>query len=368
MNQARLVWLAVLSASLTAGLSGCRAKPPVTDDALTTTVQNQISADTAIAGQPITVSVQNGVVTLNGVVANAAQKTLAARDVAGIEGVKEVYNNLAVGPASASSMTPPPAAPPLAPAPRPALERHEAHQAAPIERIPQNQVAQNNPPPPPAQPQPQPVPPPATPPPAPPPPQPVYKNVVVPAGETIPVRVTQTLDSATAQQGDPFSGVVSSDVVINGLVAIPAGTPVSGQVDVAKDATHFKGSSQLTVSLNSMTRRGDKISLTTEGYTVQGKGRGANTAEKGAGGAVVGAILGGIFGGGKGAAIGAAAGGGAGAGSNAITRGQQVQIQSETIVRFKLTTDITVKVRTDAEEHEHRENTSDPNLVRRPNN
>jgi hypothetical protein len=364
MNQARLVWLAVLSASLTAGLSGCRAKPPVTDDALTTTVQNQISADTAIAGQPITVSVQNGVVTLDGVVANAAQKTLAARDVAGIEGVKEVYNNLAIGPASATSMTPPPAAPPLAPAPRPALERHEAHQAAPIERIPQDQVAQNNPPPSPAQPQPQQ----ATPPPPPPPPQPVYKNVVVPAGETIPVRVTQTLDSATAQQGDPFSGVVSSDVVINGLLAIPAGTPVSGQVDVAKDATHFKGSSQLTVSLNSMTRRGDKVSLTTDGYTVQGKGRGANTAEKGGGGAVVGAILGGIFGGGKGAAIGAAAGGGVGAGSNAITRGQQVQIQSETIVRFRLTTDVTVRVRTDADEREHHENTNDPNLVRRPNN
>ncbi len=362
MNQARLVWLAVLSAGLTAGLSGCRAKPPLTDDALTTTVQNQLAADTAISGQPITVSVQNGVVTLNGVVANAAQKTLAARDVAAIDGVKEVYNNLAVGPASATSMTPPPAAPPLAPAPKPTPARHEAHEAAPIERVPApNSVAQVNPPPP-SSPQPQP----AAPAP-PPPPQPVFKTVVVPAGETIPVRVTQTLDSATAQQGDPFSGVVSADVVINGLVAIPAGTAVAGQVDVAKDATHFKGSSQLTVSLNSMTRRGDKISLTTEGYTVQGRGRGANTAEKGVGGAAVGAILGGIFGGGKGAAIGAAAGGGVGAGSNAITRGQQVQIQSETILRFRLTTDVTVRVRTDNNEHEHRDNGNDTNLARRPN-
>jgi hypothetical protein len=50
----------------------------------------------------------------------------------------------------------------------------------------------------------------------------------------------------------------------------------------------------------------------------------------------VGAILGGILGGGKGAAIGAAAGGGVGAGANTVTRGQQVQIESETVVRFKL--------------------------------
>ena len=60
----------------------------------------------------------------------------------------------------------------------------------------------------------------------------------------------------------------------------------------------------------------------------------------------VGAILGGILGGGKGAAIGAAAGGGVGAGANTVTRGQQVQIESETVVRFKLSDAIIVHVTT----------------------
>jgi hypothetical protein len=171
--------------------------------------------------------------------------------------------------------------------------------------------------------------------------------VTIAAGETIPVRITQTLDSATTQPDTPFSGVVASDIIIDGLVAIPAGTNVSGNVDQVKDATHFKGASSLTVSLTGINRRGERLGVSSEPYTVQGKGRGSNTLEKTGGGAAVGAILGGIFGGGKGAAIGAAAGAGAGAGSNAITRGQQVQIASESVVRFHLTSPITVKVRTD---------------------
>jgi hypothetical protein len=115
-------------------------------------------------------------------------------------------------------------------------------------------------------------------------------------------------------------------------------------VDAVQDAAHFKGSSLLTVSLSSISRKGERIDVATEAYTKQGEGRGKNTAEKVGGGAAVGAILGGIFGGGKGAAIGAAAGGGVGAGANGVTRGQQVQIPSETVVRFKLSDPIIIHV------------------------
>jgi hypothetical protein len=158
------------------------------------------------------------------------------------------------------------------------------------------------------------------------------------------VRITQTLDSATTQTGDKFTGEIASDLIIDGLVAIPQGTQVTGHVDAAQDAAHFKGSALLTVSLTAINRKGEHISVTTDEYTKQGEGRGKNTAEKVGGGAAVGAILGGIFGGGKGAAIGAAAGGGVGAGAQGVTRGQQVQIPSETVVRFKLSDPIIVHV------------------------
>ena len=324
---------------LTLAFAGCKSSAP-DDAALTQNIQSALTSDTAIAGQPVQVAVQSGVATLSGSVSNDAQRTLAARDAAGVAGVSKVLNNIGINtlPTAGASVSARPAYPASTPAERArALVKPspaDSRQPAPIER----QQQAYNPPPPPQQPQNY----------APAPQAPTFKTVTIAAGNTIPVRVTQTLDSGTTQPDTTFSGVVASDIVIDGLVAIPAGTNVSGHVDAVQDASHFRGSSMLTVSLTTVSRRGDHIALTTDPYTVQGKGRGANTAEKTGGGAAVGAILGGIFGGGKGAAIGAAAGAGAGAGSNAITRGQQVQIASESVVRFHLSAPITVRVRTDA--------------------
>ena len=336
--------------ALSLAFAGCKsASAPVDDATLTGAIQKQLSTDNAIAGQPIQTVVASGVATLSGSVGNDAQRSLAARDAASVAGVKEVVNNIAL--ASAQATAPPPVPIPYTtPTNRPAAVKPQPiRQAAPIERHDldrrdDNQRAYNQPPPatqPSIQPQPSAPPPPA------------FRSVTVPSGDAISVRITETLDSATTQPGTTFSGVVASDVLVDGQVAIPAGSSVSGSVDEVHEAGHFKGNSLLTLSLNSLSRRGDRIALTTEPYTVSGKGRGVNTAEKTGGGAAVGAILGGIFGGGKGAAIGAAAGGGVGAGSNAITRGQQVQIASESVVRFRLANSITVRVRTDGTQTVH---------------
>jgi BON domain len=373
MGRVRVYLKFFAGAALVLGLAGCRHSP---DDAtLAQTVQSQLASDTSINGLPIQTTVQGGVVTLNGTVQNDAQKVLAARDAAGVAGVKEVQNNIAVASSGFSavtgSMTAPPPPPPL-PAPTPKTNQTlkpsaAVHQAAPIERqnppAPPLQAQATVPPQPPAPAsQPEAAAPPQPPPPPPPPPQPVYKELAIPSGTTLPVRMTQTLDSATTQEGTSFSGVIASDILIDGLVALPAGTAVSGRVDAVQEAAHYKGQALLTVSLASVSRKGEHIAITTDPYTVTGKARGANTAEKVGGGAAVGAILGGIFGGGKGAAIGAAAGGGAGAGANTITRGQQVQIQSESVVRFHLSTAMAVKVRTDSEK-----NSSDVGLQQHPN-
>ncbi len=346
--------LSIAAAVLAITLAGCKSTPKVTDASLTTAIQSTLAGDSAVAGQPVTVAVDGLVATLGGTVANDAQRTLAARDAAGVDGVKTVVNNITVGSATANTLPllPMPTGPAVStdpgPAPLPAPSGRKGNpppprvqrEPAPIERS----QPVYNPPPPMAQNQPQPVQAP------PPPPQPTYRNVTVASGSTIPVRITQTLDSATIEAGTPFSGVVASDILVDGLVAIPAGSNVSGHVDAVQEAAHFKGSSLLTVSINTVSRRGERLEVSAEPYTVTGKGRGVNTAEKTAGGAAVGAILGGIFGGGKGAAIGAAAGGGVGAGSQAVTRGQQVQIMSESVVRFHLNSPISVRVRTDGAE------------------
>jgi BON domain len=333
---------AIISLSFAAALAGCKSAAPAANDAtLNTQVQAKLFADQSLSGQPIQTSVANGVVTLNGSVSADSQRSIASGDAAQVAGIKTVVNNLIVQApppetTSASVVAPSPMTMPV-PAPRhekPSADVHRPDfQPAPIVRngppppsSQQNQQQAENQPQQQAQ-----LPPPPSPPPA-----PVVHNITLPAGTTIPVPTTQT--------GDKFTGAIASDIVVDGLVVLPQGTNVTGHVDEAKDAAHYKGSASLTLSLSALDRHGDRIQLSTEPYIKEGEGRGKNTAEKVGGGAAVGAILGGIFGGGKGAAIGAAAGGGVGAGANTITRGQQVQIPSETVIRFKLADSIIVHV------------------------
>ncbi|MEO6817214.1 MAG: BON domain-containing protein [Edaphobacter sp.] len=352
-----ITFAAVFAVALS--FSGCKkSTPPPDDAALTTAVQTRLSADRALQPESIQATVENGVATLNGTVGNEAARSLAAADAAQIAGLRTVVNNLTVQ--QAQQLAPEPQVATVAPPPPPARVRKEEtrkrqrperveHSPAPIERVAPPVQAQAAPPPPPP-------PPPAR------PAAPSFRDVTVPAGTTLPIRITQTLDSASTQQGDSFSGTVASDVVLDGVVAIPHGTPVSGRVDAVQEAAHFKGNSLLTIELTGLRLHGSSVALATEPYSLEGKGRGKNTAIKTGGGAAVGAILGGIFGGGKGAAIGAAAGGGLGAGSNAITRGEQVQIPSESLIRFHLTNSISMRV-----SNNNSKNDSDnPSLQQRP--
>ena len=325
-------------------LASCKSSPPVpTDDAsLTAALQSRIAGDGAISSEPIQSSVQKQVATLTGTVSSEAVRSLAAADAAQVAGIKTVVNNLTVqAPAptvTAAAAPPPPLPQPVAPKPKPKSAPIVRNTPPPPAEIPAPETAAAPPPPPPQEQLP--------PPPPPPPPPPAFHNITLAPDTVIPIRITETLDSATTQQGDRFTGTIAADVITDGLVVIRQGTPVSGRVSAVQEAAHYKGSSLLTIELTSINRQGEKLTVTTEPYSVQGKGRGANTAEKVGGGAAVGAILGGILGGGKGAAIGAAAGGGAGAGVNTVTRGQQVQIPSETLIRFKLTNTLSLKVPT----------------------
>lgn len=353
---------ALLSVALFIATVGCKSKPsaaPPDDATLLQSVQTKLSSDTSLGNEPIQASVQQGVATLDGAVSSEAARGLAANDAAQVTGIRTVVNNLTVQPSAALSVPPPPpikpepptgrhkpsaVTPPRvvpAPAPAPAPPAQQAEAApAPIERE---------------------TPPPPAPKPPPPPPTPVVRSITLDSGTTIPIRITQTLDSATTQQGDTFSGVLASDILSDNLVVLPQGTPVSGRVTTVQEAAHFKGNSLLTIELSSVDRKGDHIAVTTDPFSKAGNGRGKNTAEKVGGGAAVGAILGGILGGGKGAAIGAAAGGGAGAGVQAVTKGQQVQIESETLIRFHLANPITVRVSTGNQAHS---NESDADLQR----
>ena len=306
------------SALLSLGIAGCHHA--LTDAQLTTNVHDAIAGDPTIRQQPVQVSSQNGVITLTGNVSDDTASGVAAQDAARVKGVKEVVNSLQVaGVQVAPTVTTPDA--PTQPRQTTPEERQTIAGGKPLPP-PSTETGSAAPPPPPA---------------------PVVRSVTAPDGTAIPIRITERLDSQTSTAGQPFNGVITHEVVHDGLVIIPAGSAVSGRVVAAKDAAHFKGHSMLSIELTAVRRHGALLPITTDAYTVEGKNRGKNSAEKIGGGAAVGAVLGGIFGHGKGALIGAAAGGGAGTAVQGFTRGQQVEIASESLIRFRLSHPLTVQ-------------------------
>jgi hypothetical protein len=332
-----------------------------TDQQVTGDIQSKIQGESALAGQNIQVSVSNGVATLNGTVGNEASRALAANDSGTVDGVRTVVNNLTV---QAATQSPTPA-----PAPAPAETRKPE---ARHDRRPVQAQAEPTPQPPPAQPMPANNPPPAqeqqavAPPQTPPaPPKPVTQQYTLDSGTVVPITITEALDSKTTQPNDVFHATLASDLVSNGAVVIPRGSPVMGRVVEVHEAAHFKGAALLTVELTQVTARGRKVSLVTDSFSKEGAARGKNTAMKAGGGAALGAIIGAIAGGGKGAAIGAAAGAGAGTGVNAVTRGEQAQIASETRLEFRLQSPVTVSVTTTPGARQPYEPNSDPSLQQR---
>lgn len=330
-------WLAGTAVlALALGLAaGCKKQQPAeqpvvrTDQQVASDIQAKINGETALAGQNIQASVANGVATLSGTVTDEASRALAGNDSGTVKGVTTVVNNLTVQPAQRVQAAPPQA---------PVQEKKAKHERL---REEQAYVAPRPAPEPYVQPAPVRAPAPLPPPE---PPKPVVKQIVLEAGTVVRVRLTETLDSKTTAPNQAFHGSLAGDLMAQGVVAIPHGSPVLGRVVDARDAAHFKGSSLLSLELTELTARGQKITLVTDTYSKEGAGRGKNTAAKVGGGSAFGAIVGALAGGGKGAVIGGLAGAGAGAGVNAATRGQQVEIPTETLVDFRLQSPITVTV------------------------
>lgn len=343
-------WLATAVAALVglSVLTGCKSNQSATptDQQLTSSIQSRIQSESALAGQNIQVSVSNGVATLSGTVSDDASRSLAGNDSGSVAGVKTVVNNLTVQSAQQASAAPTPvpeSAPPAQSEARSDRHHRDRPEREDSRRHSENQQQQRqayNPPPP----MPNPPPPMQQAAPPLPPPQPVIRHVTLPAGTVLPVILTEALSTKTAQPNDVFHGTLAQDLVENGVVAIPKGANVIGQVVDSKGAAHFKGESSIVLALTQVSAYGRKMDIQTDTYSQQGKARGKNTAEKTGGGAALGAIIGALAGGGKGAAIGAIAGGGAGAGVNAITRGQEVNIPSETRIDFHLQAPVTVTV------------------------
>jgi hypothetical protein len=160
----------------------------------------------------------------------------------------------------------------------------------------------------------------------------------LPAGTSLVVRMIEAVDSDKATVGQTFRASLVEAVNFpgTGQVAFPRASDVVVKLVNTKDSGKLAGKAELTLSLWSV-KVGDRIvDVDTQTVTKESDSRGAKTGTMAGGGAVLGAVIGGLAGGGRGAAIGAAAGAGAGVGAGAATRGQKVNIPSETQLTFVL--------------------------------
>jgi hypothetical protein len=164
-------------------------------------------------------------------------------------------------------------------------------------------------------------------------------SMTVPSGTQLSIRTNDAIDSKTSQVGQTFSAEVQEDVLgSNGEVLIPKGSPASLILrNVSTGGT--TGSSELALDLESVTVNGQRYVVSTSDLQQsnnQGIGKNRRTGEMVGGGAALGTLLGAIAGGGKGAAIGAVAGAAAGGTTQVLTRGKEVKIPAETVLKFSL--------------------------------
>lgn len=297
------------------------------DSDITTDVQTRIHADAALASAPITVQSSSGVVVLSGNVATEAERSLAASAAGQVDGVKSVINNLQVVTATST--------PPVE-QPKPAAQAGSGQQIM-KKRTPSAKPAQPVAPVAGATSQPSQIP-------APQPSQlsPESAQVTIPEGTEVSIRLIDPVDTQKNKEGDTFRASLDSPIVIEDKTVVPKNADVEARLVSAKSAGHFTGKSTIVLVLTKITVGSKTYAVQTGEFTRQGGSRGKRTAAVVGGGAATGAVIGAIAGGGKGAAIGAAAGAGAGTGVQALTKGEQVKLPSETVLQFELKAPLTV--------------------------
>ena len=166
-----------------------------------------------------------------------------------------------------------------------------------------------------------------------------------PAGTELVLRTVDAIDSRNVGAHQTFSAIVEQAVSnVSGRVIVPEGS--SAQLMIRQMTSGgVTGSPEMALDVQSITVEGRRYLVSTTDLSMDsdtGIGKNKRTAEAIGGGAAVGTIIGAIAGGGKGAAIGVLIGAAGGAGAQVLTRGHDVRVPAETVLRFRLDSPVTL--------------------------
>jgi hypothetical protein len=174
----------------------------------------------------------------------------------------------------------------------------------------------------------------------------VVRQLTIPAGTVLRLRVNRGFGSDISRIGDPVPATLARSVVIGGQTVLPAGSSASGYVSEATRPGKVKGRGRVAVRFTRITptSHASTYNMQTRSWVAVApatKKKDALTIGiPAAGGAVVGALLDGK----KGAGIGAAVGGGAGTAAVLTTRGKDVQVGRGAVLSVRLTSPLPINV------------------------
>ncbi|MBW8868491.1 MAG: hypothetical protein JF610_14385 [Acidobacteria bacterium] len=171
-----------------------------------------------------------------------------------------------------------------------------------------------------------------------------YEEVTVTADSVLGVTLDSTVSSETAKVEDRVNARVSRDVLVDGKVAVPAGSRLEGVVTDVVRGGKFKERPRVGVTFQHLILAdGTKIALNTDTVFRDGDAP-QNVNAKVGGSGVVGAILGAMIGGKKGAVLGGAAGAAGGAAVVAAGDRAEFVLMSGSSLTVRLKTPITLLV------------------------
>lgn len=172
------------------------------------------------------------------------------------------------------------------------------------------------------------------------------RSLEAPAGTELVVRTVETIDSRNAGADQTFSAIFEQEVTdASGRVIVPEKS--SAQLMIRQMSSGgTTGSPEMVLDVQSITVDGRRYLVSTTDLTLAsdtGIGKNRRTAEAIGGGAALGSLIGAIAGGAKGAAIGVLVGAAGGAGAQVLTRGRDVRVPAETVLKFRLDKSVTLR-------------------------
>jgi hypothetical protein len=157
------------------------------------------------------------------------------------------------------------------------------------------------------------------------------------------MRLQSTISTKTAQVGDRFQASVTSPVHVNGRVAIPEGSNISGHVIMAKQPGKASGRGELQFAYDQIAFDGRSYAMNANSQVYTSNSGTKKDVALIGGGAVAGGVIGAVLGGKGDIAKGAVVGGAAGTGASLLTRGPQLVLEQGTILQTQLDQSLSVR-------------------------